>query len=243
MGSDLAATAHVVLTRQESRWIAPTGYEHMVDEANPTKRTLTPEAMTHLEALVQAEPVLGNAFRLMNDASLLFDGGRYSSTVALAVLCMEEIGKYLLALWSKNSALTYDKRRLHQSKQLAIAALFVSDRMRQEAYKRNVDFSDLGSHEKMKVLVEAIRSAIDKESFFAGTVNSGVIQVIKHSGIYYDQEYVQKGLEPGKITDENATEMMHMCSRAFMVLTEPKSIGLAADIYPLLENRPQKQPV
>lgn len=214
----------------------------MADDASPRRRTLTPEAMGYLEKLIRTEPILGNAFRLMNDASFLFEGGRYSSTVALAVLCMEEIGKYLLSLWSNNSAFTYDKRRLHQSKQLAIAALFVSDRMRQEAYKRNVDFSDLGSHEKMSVLAEAIRFAIDKESFFAGTVNSGVIQIIKHSGIYYDEEYVQKGIEPGKITGDNATEMMQMCSRAFMVLTEPKSVGLAADVYPLLERRPQKPP-
>jgi AbiV family abortive infection protein len=214
----------------------------MTGEASPVKRTLTPEAMTHLENLVQAEPILGNAFRLMNDANYLFEGGRYSSTVALAVLCMEEIGKHLLALWSKNSAFTYDRKRLHHAKQLAIAALFISDRMRQEAFKRNVDFSDLGSPEKMKVLVEAVRSAIDKESSLAGTVNSGVIQIIKHSGIYYDEEYVQKGIEPRRITGENATEMMQMCSRAFMALTEPKSNGLAADIYPLLEKKPQKQP-
>jgi AbiV family abortive infection protein len=214
----------------------------MADETSPTKRTLTPEAMMYLENLVQGDPVLGNAFRLMNDASFLFEGGRYSSTVALAVLCLEEIGKYLLALWSKDSAFAYDKRRLHQSKQLAIAALFVSDRMRQEAYKRKVDFSDLGSPEKMNVLAEAIRFAIDKESFLAGTVNSGVIQIIKHSGIYYDEEFVQQGIEPGKITGDNATEMMRMCSRAFMVLTEPKSIGLAADVYPVLEKKPQKQP-
>lgn len=214
----------------------------MADETSPTKRTLTPEAMTYLESLVHTEPILGNAFRLMNDASFLFEGGRYSSTVALAVLCMEEIGKYLLAQWSKSPAFAYDKRRLHQSKQLAIAALFVSDRMRREAYKRKVDFSDLGSPEKMGVLAEAIRFAIDKESFLAGTVNSGVIQIIKHSGIYYDEEFVQKGIEPGKITADNATEMMQMCSRAFMVLTEPKSVGLAADAYPLLEKKPQKQP-
>lgn len=216
--------------------------EGMTEETAPAKRTLTPEAMTYLEHLVQAEPILGNAFRLMSDANLLFEGGRYSSTVALAVLCMEEIGKHLLTLWSKNPEFTYDKRRLHQSKQLAIAALFVSDRMRREAYKRNVDFSDLGSPEKMGVLAEAIRFASDKESPLAGSVNSGVIQIIKHSGIYYDEEYVEKGIEPGKITADNATEMMQMCSRAFMVLTEPKSVGLAADLYPMLTKKPQKQP-
>lgn len=214
----------------------------MADEANPTKKTLPPEGMTYLESLVQAEPILGNAFRLMNDASFLFEGGRHPSTVALAVLCMEEIGKYLLEIWSRNSAFAYDKRRMHQSKQLAVAAIFVADRMRQEAYKRKVDFSDLGSQEKMDVLAEAIGFAIDKESLFAGAVNSGVIQIIKHSGIYYDEEYVEKGIEPAEIKGENAIEMMQMCSRAFMVLTEAKSISLAAEVYPILEKKPLKRP-
>lgn len=38
----------------------------------------------------------------------------------------------------------------------------------------------------MGVLAEAIRFAMDKEAFVAGTVNSGVIQIVEHSGIYYD---------------------------------------------------------
>jgi AbiV family abortive infection protein len=213
----------------------------MVSEANSAKRTLTPKAMAYLEKLVQADPVLENAFRLMNDAGFLYDGERYSSTVALTVLCLEEIGKYLLTLWSNGSAFTYDKSKLHQSKQLAIAALFVADRMRQEAYTRNVDFSDLGSPETVRVLAEAIRFAIEKEASLAGSVNAGVIQIVKHSGIYYDEEYAKKGIEPCKITAANATEMMQMCSRAFMILTESKSIGLAASIYPLLLKKNQKQ--
>jgi hypothetical protein len=114
--------------------------------------------------------------------------------------------------------------------------------MRREAYKRKVDFFDLGSPEKMGVLAEAIRFAIDKEYFLAGTVNSGVIQIIKQSGIYYDEEYEPEGIEPGKITADNATEMMQMCSRAFMVLTETKSIGLAADVIRCSRKKPEKQP-
>lgn len=213
----------------------------MTPEDNTQRRTLTPEAMEYLDELVHSEPILGNAFRLMNDASLLFEGGRYSSVVALAVLCMEEIGKYLLVLWSQNPSFTYDKRRSHQAKQLAIAALFVSDRVRRESTKRKVDFSDLGSPEKMKVLVEAVQFGFEQESFFAGTVQSGVIQVVKHSGIYYDEEFVRKGIAPSKITADNADELMRMCSRAFMILTEPKSVGLAADIYPTLAQKPKSK--
>lgn len=213
----------------------------MTSESSTDRRTLTPEAMSYLEELVHEEPVLGNAFRLMNDASFLFDGERYSSVVALAVLCMEEIGKYLLMLWSKNSSFTYDKRWIHQVKQRAIAALFISDRIRGECIKRKVDFSDLGSPEQIEVLVGAAQFGFEKESFFAGSVESGVIQVVKHSGIYYDEEFVKKGIKPSKITADNAEEMMRMCSRAFMVLAEPKSVGLAVDIYSLLGQKPKRQ--
>jgi AbiV family abortive infection protein len=201
------------------------------------RRILSPEAMTQLEKLVQTEPTLENAFRLMNDADFLFAGGRYPSVVALAVLCMEEIGKYLLTTWSKTPAFSFDKRRLHQSKQMAIAALFIAGGMRQELKKRNVDFSDLGSPEKMARLVEAIQVGYERESSLAGSVESGVMQIVKHSGIYYDEEYVAKGIEPSNISATSADEMMRMCSRAFMVLTETKSIALGGDLYPLLTQK------
>ena len=63
------------------------------------RRTLAPEGMKKLEAMVAANPVLDNAFRLMSDGHIRFKSNRYSSVVALSMLCLEEIGKYLLTIW------------------------------------------------------------------------------------------------------------------------------------------------
>jgi AbiV family abortive infection protein len=191
--------------------------------------------MRKLEAMVAMHPVLDNAFRLMSDGHVLFENERYSSVVALAVLCLEEIGKYLLTTWTAaRPAFQYDRRALHKMKQAAIAALFMADTVRREYRKQGVDFSDLGTPEKMAVLAAAIKTGVDKENAFAGSAKSGVLQIVKHSGLYYDEDLAAKGIEPSKITADNADEMMRTCSRAFMALTDDKAVAIAADFFALI---------
>ena len=200
------------------------------------RRTLSPEDMHKLEAMIAAHPVLDNAFRLMTDGHVLFENRRYSGVVALSVLCLEEIGKYLLTAWvAANPAFQYDNRPLHKMKQCAIAALFMADTVRREYRKQGVDFSDLGTPEKMAVLVRAIKTGLNKESEFAGSAKAGVLQVVKHSGLYYDEDLAAKGIEPSKIKAEDADGMMRTCSRAFMVLTDDKAVAIAADFFPLIQ--------
>lgn len=199
------------------------------------RRILAPDDMQKLEAMVASNPVLGNAFRLMRDGHILFENKRYSSVVALSVLCLEEIGKYLLTLWTaRNPSFQYDKRALHKMKQGAIASLFMADAVRREYLKQGVDFSDLGNPEKMVVLVKAIKTGVDKEHFFAGSAKAGVLQVVKHSGQYYDEDLAGKGIEPSKITSDDADELMRECSRASMVLTDDKAVGIASEFFPLM---------
>jgi AbiV family abortive infection protein len=202
------------------------------------RRTLTPEGMEKLEGMIAAHPVLDNAFRLMSDGDVLFANERYSSVVALSVLCLEEIGKHLLTRWTTaDSALRYDRHAIHKMKQGAIAALFMADAVRREYVERGVDFSDLGTPEKMAVLARAIKVGVDKENAFARSAKAGVLQIVKHSGLYYDKDLAAKGIEPSKITRENADEMMRTCSRAFMALTDDKVIAIAADFFPLIHRK------
>jgi len=199
------------------------------------RRTLTPEEMKKLETMVAANPVLDNAFRLMSDGHILFENERYSSVVALAMLCLEEIGKHLLTIWTtRNPSFQYDKRAMHKMKQGAIASLFMADTVRREYIKQGVDFSDLGNPEKMAVLVQSIKTGVEKENMFAGSAKAGVLQIVKHSGQYYDEDLAAKGIEPSKIKVEHADEFMRNCSRAFMVLTDDKAVAIAADFFPLI---------
>lgn len=196
---------------------------------------LTPTEMKKLEAIVAANPVLNNAFRLMCDGHILFENERYSSVVALAMLCLEEIGKHLLTIWTtKNPSFQYAKRAMHKMKQGAIASLFMADTVRREYLKQGVDFSDLGNPEKLAVLVQAIKTGVEKENMFAGSAKAGVLQIVKHSGQYYDEDLAAKGIKPSKIKMEHADEFMRNCSRAFMVLTDDKAVAIAADFFSLI---------
>ena len=98
-----------------------------------SKMTLTPEEFQRLETAIKGNPVLDNAFRLMTDADFLIRHDRNASALTLAVLSMEEIGKYLLSVWSKDDpAFKYDRRKLHRMKQGAVAVLFMADRARSD---------------------------------------------------------------------------------------------------------------
>lgn len=206
----------------------------MAGRSGISRRSLTSEMAAALDKLITAEAALSNAYRLMSDASYLIEGRRYASAVALAVISLEEIGKYLLAMWSKNPEFAFDRRRLHEAKQRAIAALFMADRMRAEYQKRKVDFSDLGSPEKMAILVEAIKAGHENESGYAAAVRAGVIQHVKHSGLYFDNMLAEKGIEPSRITANNADGLMRDCSRAFMILVDRKAVSIAADLFMIL---------
>ena len=127
------------------------------------RRSLAPGDMQKLEAMVASNPVLANAFRLMRDGHILFENNGYSSVVALSVLCLEEIGKYLLTLWTaRNASFRYDKRALHRMKQGAIASLFMADAVRREYLTQGVDFSDLGIPVSTAILSDVPRQAFDR---------------------------------------------------------------------------------
>ena len=191
--------------------------------------------MRALDAKVAGNPILQNAFRLMCDGDVLFANERYASVVALAILSLEEIGKYLLANWAvADSSFVYDRRQLHKMKQGAVASLFASATMRSEYKSRGIDFSDLGNPQKMANLVRAIDVGFDKEKAFALAVANKVIEAVKWSGIYYDEELAAKGIEPSNVTAENATEVMQLCSKAFMRLADDGNVVIAKILFSTL---------
>jgi len=200
-----------------------------------TKMTLTPEGFETLETAIKDNPVLDNAFRLMTDADLLIRHERYASALALAVLSMEEIGKHLLSVWSKDDpGFKYNRHKLHRMKQGAVAILFMADRARRDCKANGIDFSDLGTPEKMAHLGRTMKAAVDKEIFLVGSAKSGVIETVKHSGLYHDDGLAEKGIGPSRITADNAGEIMQKCSRAFMTLTDERSVSLAKTFFSII---------
>jgi len=60
---------------------------------------------------IALKSVKRNALQLVSDAELLFDHGRYARAAALAVLAVEEVGKYYLLKWNRPKPGNLQERR------------------------------------------------------------------------------------------------------------------------------------
>ena len=54
--------------------------------------------------------------------------------------------------------------------------------------------------------------------------------------MYYDAPIAQKGIEPSKITDENAKEFISVSARAFRLLADDGNVSLAIWAFPIALN-------
>lgn len=72
------------------------------------------------------EAISSNASRLLSDAKLLFSRERYPSALALAILALEESGKFNLLKWKGVDALT-DTGRHHVSKQTVYGSFLIAE--------------------------------------------------------------------------------------------------------------------
>ena len=75
-----------------------------------------------------------NARALLADAELLCEHGRYARAAALAVLAVEEVGKFYLLKWNKAEA---QAMRCHPPKQRTVA-FFVMAEAAFDAYERTL---------------------------------------------------------------------------------------------------------
>lgn len=188
-------------------------------------RNFTPENLV-LQMGVDADPVLSNAWRLATDAHILILKKRYATALALAVISFEEIGKYLLTEWSKDSTFKYDKSKKHIMKQAAVAALFTTQEARKKYRELKVDFKNFTEEENRK-LIQALLHGQERGRPFAHLVVNKVYENVKWSGLYYDPDAAAKGIEPAKVTKENAEEMMRLTARALKALPEDGNIYIA----------------
>lgn len=200
---------------------------------------LTKSELIQLHDKVNSDPILLNAFRLFEDGDLLFANKRHASVVALSVLSMEEIGKHLLNLWAAaDPSFKFDKRKYHQSKQAAIAALYMTNSARKEVVARmrssTSDLSKMKPAAAVAEIVTAIQRGLDKESAFASAVKGGAINTVKFSGLYFDPDLSDKGIGPDKIDEKAARELMESCSKAFMLIVDDGNIEIARIVYDLI---------
>lgn len=206
-------------------------------------RDFTPENLA-LQMGVDADPMLSNAWRLATDAHVLIKNKRYASAMSLAVVSLEEIGKFLLSQWSTDTTFKYDKSNLHVSKQAAIAALFTTQEVRKKYQEAKVDFQNMSEVETRK-LIKAAQEGWKIGKPFENLVANKVYEYVKWSGLYYDIDKAARGIEPAKITEENAREIMSLTARAFKALSDDKNMYIARYSYEMVfadyENEVQKR--
>jgi AbiV family abortive infection protein len=65
--------------------------------------------------------IAANARRLLQDAELLAQARRHPTAMALAILAIEEVGKYFLVRWSSEPRRKWRGRKSHQEKQSVVA--------------------------------------------------------------------------------------------------------------------------
>jgi AbiV family abortive infection protein len=73
------------------------------------------------------DAILQNARRLLNDACLLYDNERFASATALAILAMEEKGKWLMTKWASEEGSVARDLNNHVTKQVRFASLTFVD--------------------------------------------------------------------------------------------------------------------
>jgi AbiV family abortive infection protein len=208
------------------------------------RMTIPLDQQKEMERKIKTNPILANAFRLMCDASLLIDNHSYSSAVALAVLSLEEIGKYLLGVWTaEDEKFKYDKRRFHQMKQAAIGALFIAEGARKEVRKRNINMRQAPTAEDAAALAAAVIDGSQKTAWFANSAKGKVIETVKWSGIYYDADLAAKGIEPSKIKRADAVGIMELCSRSFMLIGDDGNVAIAKYSFPMIYNTEVSDPI
>jgi AbiV family abortive infection protein len=200
---------------------------------------MSDDANDELETLVTSNPILANAFRLFRDADLLHSAGSYPTTIALAVLAFEEIGKYLLETWSaQDPAFSYKGHsNYHQSKQAATAALFLTEDARREFRARKPDGGYSENVEGLTDMARAMIEGLRRRTGLVNAINGRLFDRMKNTSLYYDEGFAKNGPEP---TSKDAADIMGMVSRAFTLLVEKGNVEIAKFVFPVTQ---PKRPV
>jgi AbiV family abortive infection protein len=173
--------------------------------------------------------IIANAARLLKDAKLLLDHGRYASAFALSVLALEEIGKVLLNLWDRPEASPKPGKRPsgHVRKQAAVSSLLLAESFTKE-------WRDLVKREGgSEVLVEDVaRWMRDSEpGRFHGMVGIGAVDKTKQLSLYRDDWFELAGLSADQFDGEDVARVLERCRLVVAVVDDKRIMRVGKAIY------------
>jgi AbiV family abortive infection protein len=204
-----------------------------------------PEEIVGLEPLKTAlTSIAQNARALLADAELLYEHGRYARAAALAVLAVEEVGKFKLLKGDKAEA--QQAMRCHPPKQREVASFVIAEAMF-DAYERTLHAMGLdwvaiedvtpagqkwldsqGGWDKVSERLKSDTPILENMAEACKTVaQSGLVRETlagtlsrwKERGFYVDVSSTQELLsDPNELTKEQAEECLAYAKSAITKL-------------------------
>jgi AbiV family abortive infection protein len=189
--------------------------------------------------LTTVPPVVRNARRLLADADLLAENGRYASAFVLATLAFEEVGKVVLAVWGDDLAVKAALKGAtqHVQKQSAAAALLLADLTHGtvHAHVQSVglasprDLSDGEVPNAVKALVEAY--AKSEEARLIDVASAGILDATKQVGLYVDDWLMKRDLTYQGFGEYDASRARDQADRALHLLRDVEKLQVARALF------------
>jgi hypothetical protein len=180
-----------------------------------------------------------NAFRLYEDAVLLMSNQRYPSAVALSILAIEEVGKYLMLRDHKNNY-NVERLRRHSAKQCKLSERYLTDlwmslsprlsvENRELTLKRLAELRSLGrpptllddpqvsqtSDQIREIFEETVRQQYAQNMLARYVITTGLgdTSKIKNRAFYVDDSDRDRS-NPTDLTRSDAEEWIRQADRA-----------------------------
>jgi AbiV family abortive infection protein len=178
------------------------------------------------EAHRRAKDVTRNVFRLVNDAKLLNEHERYSSAYALAVLALEELGKFLFIVWG----LPAPKKNRHVVKQRAVGALLISQWVDKEFGRPETVDDDL-IERGAKALSESSPGRLSE------FIEMTVLDKAKQAALYSDEW--SAALDPALVGEE-ARALLDIVAQAIGAIPDREALEGGRRLFELMTHIAQR---
>jgi AbiV family abortive infection protein len=173
--------------------------------------------------------IIANSARLLADAKLLADHGRFASAFALALLGVEEIGKVILDLWGNAEPLSKPivRRTAHVRKQAAVGSLLLASFAVQELGDLDAEITVTDE------LIERVNAALQSssEGRFLAHAESGVLEKTKHVGLYRDNRLINAVVHADHFNESDVASIFQIARRATGCVADPRTMRTGRAIY------------
>jgi AbiV family abortive infection protein len=200
--------------------------------------------------------IVANAERLLADAKLLNENGRYASAFALAILALEEIGKVTLRLWGVPEP--KGGKYGHKSKQMAVAALLLGEfsfehltpdikRVVIEYATKPETRTEQSIAKTGADIAERLAKAISESEHgrFVNHVDGTVIDTMKQLAVYQDEKWDELDINREHFTDKDVEPIFEKCREAISAVSNKTlmhaSMRAGKAIFELSAQRPPRR--